>query len=318
MSKARDTSEVEDTKLDKAGDTMTGQLTMDDVAINATTTMTFEAGDTERMRITSDGHVGIGETDPQESLHISDPTIARVRLEDTGGSLGTACQAMVRMYAGSDVQGEVGFSTGAGNMNLANNQGSLYIQADVNNAHTSSGIIFTTDNSERMRLNSNGRFLIGKSVDDYNTAGTNITDAGTIACTRTNSFAGVFGRNGNNGDVVVFRNDGLEAGSVEITGSSSCAFRTASDVRLKEDIEDAAPPGDIIDAIKVRTYRWKADGRVDRYGTIAQELNEVCPEAVGSKEDPDAMWSVGYEVLVPMLIREIQELRQRVAQLEGN
>ncbi len=375
MTKARDTAEVEDTKLDKAGDTMTGQLTMDDVAINATTTMTFETGDTERwridnsgnldnitagsngnihlndqalirwgnsdtafiegadiaaggylrfsannehMRITSDGHVGIGETSPDRSLHISSPTDSFIILEDSGGSLGTACQAMLEMYAGSSKHGQVGFSTNAGNMTLTNEQGNLFIQADTNDAHTGSVIIFTVDNSEGMRLNSNGRLLVGKTVDDYNTAGINITEAGTIACTGDSRFAGVFGRNGNNGDVVVFRNDGTEAGSVEITGSSSSAFRTSSDVRLKEDIEDAVPPGDIIDAIKVRTYRWKADGRVDRYGTIAQELHEVCPEAVGSKEDPEEMWSVGYEVLVPMLIKEIQELRQRVAQLEEN
>ena len=49
---------------------------------------------------------------------------------------------------------------------------------------------------------------------------------------------------------------------------------------------------------------------------VAQELINVAPEAVSTGDTEDDMMGVDYSKLVPMLIKEIQELRQRVAQLE--
>jgi len=66
----------------------------------------------------------------------------------------------------------------------------------------------------------------------------------------------------------------------------------------------------------VRKFDWKADGQHQDYGMIAQELIEVAPEAVSAPEDPDEMMGVDYSKLVPMLIKEIQQLRSRVATLE--
>jgi hypothetical protein len=72
-----------------------------------------------------------------------------------------------------------------------------------------------------------------------------------------------------------------------------------------------------IDAIQVRKFDWKADGSHQDYGMIAQELLEVAPEAVSVPEDSEEMMGVDYSKLVPMLIKEIQSLRNRVAQLEA-
>ena len=49
---------------------------------------------------------------------------------------------------------------------------------------------------------------------------------------------------------------------------------------------------------------------------VAQELQTVAPEAVHEPEDADTMMGVDYSVLIPMLIKEIQSLRARVADLE--
>jgi hypothetical protein len=51
-------------------------------------------------------------------------------------------------------------------------------------------------------------------------------------------------------------------------------------------------------------------------------LHEVFPEAVavGDADDVDELktpWGVDYSKLVPMLVKEIQSLRARVAQLES-
>jgi regulator of extracellular matrix RemA (YlzA/DUF370 family) len=114
-----------------------------------------------------------------------------------------------------------------------------------------------------------------------------------------------------------FRLSNTEVGSITSTGSTT-SYTTSSDARLKENISDADDAGELIDAIQVRKFDWITDGEHQRYGMVAQELNTVAPEAVSAPEDPDEMMGVDYSKLVPMLVKEIQSLRARVAQLESN
>jgi regulator of extracellular matrix RemA (YlzA/DUF370 family) len=114
-----------------------------------------------------------------------------------------------------------------------------------------------------------------------------------------------------------FRLSNTEVGSITSTGSTT-SYTTSSDARLKENISDADDAGELIDAIQVRKFDWITDGEHQRYGMVAQELNTVAPEAVSAAEDPDEMMGVDYSKLVPMLVKEIQSLRARVAQLESN
>ena len=93
-------------------------------------------------------------------------------------------------------------------------------------------------------------------------------------------------------------------------------YNTPSDERLKENIAYADDAGSKIDSIQVRKFDWIADGSHQDYGMVAQELNEIAPEAVSAAEDLDEMMGVDYSKLVPMLVKEIQSLRTRVAQLE--
>ena len=50
---------------------------------------------------------------------------------------------------------------------------------------------------------------------------------------------------------------------------------------------------------------------------IAQELIEIAPYAVNKPENPDEMMAVDYSKLVPMMIREIQDLKAEVNQLKA-
>ena len=102
------------------------------------------------------------------------------------------------------------------------------------------------------------------------------------------------------------------------TDASSTTYSTSSDQRLKDNIVNAPSASDDIDAIQVRSFDWKADGSHQKYGMVAQELQPVAPEAVSAPEDPEEMMGVDYSKLVPMLVKEIQSLRARVAQLETN
>jgi hypothetical protein len=143
------------------------------------------------------------------------------------------------------------------------------------------------------------------------------SNTGQVQIAATSNLATlVLGQNqGTNGSIIDFRKQSTIVGSISVTGSAT-AYNTSSDYRLKENIADADDAGSKIDAIQVRKYDWKADGLHQDYGMIAQELQAVVPEAVSGDADSEEMMGVDYSKLVPMLIKEIQSLRQRVAQLE--
>ena len=90
-----------------------------------------------------------------------------------------------------------------------------------------------------------------------------------------------------------------------------------SDQKAKENITNADEAGSVLDNVKVRQFDWIDSGIHQSYGVIAQELLNVVPEAVKVPEDEDGRMGVSYETFIPMLIKEIQSLRSRVAELEG-
>ena len=125
-----------------------------------------------------------------------------------------------------------------------------------------------------------------------------------------------------NSNFAVFLNSSnAVAGTITHNGTTTVNYVTSSDQRLKENIVDAPSASADIDAIQVRSFDWKADGEHEKYGFIAQELNSIVPEAVsemGMPNEEDPMLGVDSSKLVPMLVKEIQSLRARVAQLENN
>jgi hypothetical protein len=111
-------------------------------------------------------------------------------------------------------------------------------------------------------------------------------------------------------------NGGTNNGSIAWAGGVT-TYNTVSDVRTKKNIVDAPDAGSLIDNIKVRSWDFKADDVHYRYGMVAQELLLVAPEAVTVPEDEEMMMGVDYSKLVPMLVKEVQSLRARLALLEG-
>jgi hypothetical protein len=111
-------------------------------------------------------------------------------------------------------------------------------------------------------------------------------------------------------------NGGTNNGSISYSGGTT-AYNTTSDGRIKKNIADAPDAGDLIDAIKVRSWDFKVDGAHWRYGMVAQELLPIVPEAVSVPADRDMMMGIDYSKIVPLLIKEIQSLRRRVAILEN-
>ncbi len=70
-------------------------------------------------------------------------------------------------------------------------------------------------------------------------------------------------------------------------------------------------------------YRDEKDGersadprRLNRVGLIAQELNDVIPEAVSYLKEDD-IYTVDYTVLIPFLIKTAQEQQERIEALQA-
>jgi len=259
------------------------------------------SADAERMRIDSSGNVGIGTSSPGAKLDVNGGNAnTEVRFnyaDNTPGRTVTLRMASTSNAsytgAGAYVQGIQGAGVDVHSLAFGTTQGS-------------------TSATERMRIDSSGNLLVGTTT--FPNAGgvgfaVGFSSGNPYQETRVNTTASW-------GHLSFFNPNG-GVGSISTSGSLT-SYNVTSDARLKHDIVDAPDAANLIDAIQVRSFKWNADNSEQRYGFVAQELLEVAPEAVHQPEDPDATMGVDYSKLVPMLVKELQSLRARVAELEGN
>ena len=256
--------------------------------------MTISDTGTERLQITTAGNVGIGSNSPSVNLEVlSGGTFTgAINVGDSGSGRRLILEQ-------TDVLTYTIGGTGTGSV-------TRFVSAG------SSGV-----GTERMRIDASGNLLVG-TTSAFTNGSSNSGGSGALHIARDNERCLFLKRASSNGSVVEFFRGSISSavGSISITASAT-AFNTSSDLRLKSNIADAAEDaGELIDAIQVRSFDWKADGEHQRFGMVAQELKAVAPEAVSAPEDPDEMMGVDYSKLVPMLVKEIQSLRARVAQLE--
>ena len=232
---------------------------------------------TQAMTLDASGNLGIGVTSPG------------ARLEVVGAS------QIIQRYTGS----ATGFSIGQYNATG---------DASINNG-ANANLLLATNNTERARITSAGAFVVGD---------TTVVASGLVGVKFNGASFNGLGLNDSSSTTgagfIYFQIGGTTIGSITRTGATSAvSYNLTSDQRLKENIQDAAPASVLIDAIQVRQFNWKAGGSHQRYGFIAQELVTVAPEAVYAPADPDEMMAVDYSKLVPMLVKEIQSLRKRLA-----
>ncbi len=245
----------------------------------------------ERARIDSSGNLGLGVTPSAWT-----PKALQIGL---GASFigGTSFNTT---DVGNNIYGNYSY--------LATGQASFYRQYQgahswYNAASGTAGNAITF--TQAMTLDASGNLLVGKTATTVSVAGVWIVPSGGINITSNSSSGGYVAGFYNSGSV-------SSVGSIQTT-SIATLYNTSSDQRLKENIQDAAPASALIDSLQVREYDWKSDGSHQRYGFIAQELVTVAPEAVHQPADPEEMMAVDYSKLVPMLVKEIQDLRKRLA-----
>ena len=94
---------------------------------------------------------------------------------------------------------------------------------------------------------------------------------------------------------------------------------TASDIRLKENIQVVPNALDKVESLRGVTFDWKRDGTPSA-GVIAQEVQGVLPEAVKEVtpvKGGDSHLSVNYHALTSILIEAIKELKAEIEELKG-
>ena len=134
----------------------------------------------------------------------------------------------------------------------------------------------------------------------------------------------------------------LIAANGNVTNTNN-SYGAISDIKLKENIEDCGPKLDKLMQIRIVNYNLKSDPTNKQIGVIAQELEQVMPSLV--QESPDYLTkteqvqstnedgevitdeiisreltgtftkSVKYSVLVPILVKALQEQQQMIQAL---
>ena len=291
----------------KSGDTMTGALTVPDLAYTGTLT-----GSTGVLNIgsgqlykDSSGNVGIGTTTPNAASGYTNVT-----LNNTAGGI----------Y-------DINVSGTLASRWYANSTGAFL------GSNTSVPLIFNTVGTERARIDSSGNLLVGT------TSPPNGNSKIVGLQTSTTSWAGYF-RNSNasaayalgvdsqTGENIYLYYQGTYKGLVS-TSAGGTTYGTVSDYRLKENIAPMQGALELVSQLKPCTYAWKEGGSAGQ-GFIAHELAEVVPQAVyGEKDEVNADGSikpqgVDYSKIVVHLVAACQELKAqndelkaRITALEG-
>jgi hypothetical protein len=233
-----------------------------------------------KMRINENGNVGIGTMTPSNLFHV---------------------QGVARITSGIYLN-NTGSGTGA------------FIWQEA-----SEPLRFATSDTERMRITATGQtnFLHSQTNQDviYATNGSaspygmNITFTAASPNNTTNNF------------IYLADSSGLKCRIVS-NGSiynSTGTYGTISDIKFKENIIDATPKLDDLLKLKVRNFNLIGD-ETKQIGFVAQEFEEVFPNMVDNskdKETGDEYKAIKMSILIPILVKAIQELQAQITELKN-
>jgi hypothetical protein len=192
---------------------------------------------------------------------------------------------------------------------------------------TNHPLVLKTNDTERMRLDTNGSVLVGKTALNDSVAGAQIAGSGStypgrICATVANSTNVTEGIVVYSSSAAAYRFYVSMDGKVNATNTTIAAI---SDQRLKENIRDLDDGLSAVLALKPRKFDWKAGKGADTKdvrGFIAQEFEQVFPDLIDNWKDPAPEGEEPYKAvradLIPTLVKAIQEQQALITQLQAD
>ena len=285
---------------------------------HGTNYMQFFTNNTERMRITSAGSVGIGTTSPQTStkgLHVvHDATEGTPSFPD--GEVIIA-QRNFNSSQGCHI-GIIAGSAGESAINFGDKDNS-----DVGNItynHSANRMEFATNAAERMRIDSSGNLLVGATSGSLDNAGFIARPNDFMSYVNTTTDTGdrclLLNKENATGTLAEWRYSNSTVGTITITGSST-SYNTSSDYRLKENVDYDFNALDRVAQLKPARFNFIVDADTTVDGFIAHEVQDIVPEAVTGEKDAEEMQCIDQSKLVPLLTKAIQEQQTIIDDLKS-
>ena len=278
---------------------------------------TIEAGTASFSTATfKGGNVGIGESDPKADLVVKQSgstfttngnTVALFQRNTATGS-----GAMVSILSGNNSAADLNFAD-------ADDEDVGRIRYN----HPDNSMQFQTGAAERMRLTQN-HALFGMTTNDSQGVQLYTNGANGIwaKCTGTvNYWITNAGLGAGNGTIATIYSDTTSVGSITVT-SSSTAYSTSSDYRLKENVTDVTDGITRVKQLAPKRFNFIADADTTVDGFLAHEAQTVVPEAItGTKDEVDdngdaVMQNIDQSKLVPLLTAALQEAIAKIETLE--
>ena len=312
------TFELSNFSINDANDVSTSGVTDGQALIYNSTSGDFEAGDVDALPdqtgnsgyfLTTDGsNASWGQVDLTPYAPLASPALTGIPTAPTASGGTNTTQIATTAYVQGELSGIASDAITEGN-------------SSVEVVDTGSGYITAiTDGLERMRIDSSGRLLLGTTTADIHTSSTEEgveLQEGRVHSNKSSGSAARFNRLTNDGTVVELRRSGTGVGSIDVS-TSGTTYNTTSDARLKTDIQPIADATDRLMQMNPVLHKWVADSEADAVvGFIAQEMQEIVPEAVSGDADSDEMMSMDYGRITPVLVAALQDAHKKIEELES-
>jgi hypothetical protein len=272
---------------------------------------------TDRLTVKSGGNVGIGTASPSDKLEVQDGYIntyhaANVNsagygvqfLTNGGGSKNTLA-GIYLFQVGTARSGDLRFATS----NAAAPTERMRITSDGYLKASNDGTYLNAGAYHEIRQTGNDANIVVFTNTSASPYGPNIYFTAATPNNTTNYF--LTGGDNTNDKFFIYSNGNM----VNRNGS----YGTISDVKFKENIVDATSKLEDILKLKVRNFNLIGEEQ-KHIGFIAQEFEEVFPSMVDTSLDritKEEYKSIKTSVLIPMLVKAIQEQQEQINKLKN-
>jgi len=208
-------TDADDLVIEKTGDTglsilstTTGRIYFGDAAnddagsiryVHSDNSMRFETDDVERMRISSSTIQFKGDVETVAANMV-------IRFRDASTTFKAGIQAV-------SSSGQMVGGSAAGDFAL----------------RSQSNMLFSTGgNTERMRIDSSGNLLVGKTSTGLSNQGAELSSTGQVKGTAANQVVGFFNRTSSEGSILELRNNNTTIGSIGVGGSNDLLLHSTA------------------------------------------------------------------------------------------